>query len=167
MVYEEVQPTLLPPPSLLTLQAPGGLWLMTVTCPEELQRALGASLGLAVILFYVRQRMTGSTGLTRCVFFPYSFVLATSGDQKREANHETSVRQIPAGQADPVQSLHHPRHCKLLHLKSPPTFLLFLFLFLPPSAAVWSFLLLFDSRAATISTLSKRLLTLNPRSRWL
>lgn len=44
-----------------------------------------------------------------------------SGHQEREANHETSVRQISSGEADPVQSLHHPRHREYhtVHLPSP------------------------------------------------
>lgn len=39
-----------------------------------------------------------------------AFVAA--GDQEREANHEAAVRPISPGEADPLQSLHHPRHSK-------------------------------------------------------
>lgn len=95
---------------------------------------------------------------------PSSF--ATSGHQEREANHEAAVRPVSSGEADPVQSLHHPRHCKDRILKPPRLFFLFspnFFLCSRPRLSCGSF----DKRAAKITALSKRLRALNPGSRWL
>lgn len=74
----------------------------------------------------------------------------------REANHEAPVRQISSGEADPVQSLHHPCHCKycIPNLPSPSFF---------PIHSCPLVLLLFDNRAAKITSLSKRLQRLNPQ----
>lgn len=45
---------------------------------------------------------------------------SAAGHQEREADHETPVRPIPAGEADPVQSLHHPSHSKYPEPSTPP-----------------------------------------------
>lgn len=54
-----------------------------------------------------------NTGLTLALFPP-------AGHQEREAGHEAAVRPLPPGQADPLPSLHHPRHRECLLFLPPP-----------------------------------------------